>query len=101
MANPGFQITGPNAANFSLTSNTCGSSLNNGSSCTALVTFTPATTGQSAATIVVSSSTLGVSAAQVPVNGIGQAPSGITITPAQISFAQPTLEWQALLKLPS
>lgn len=91
MSNVGFQITGPNATNFTLTSSTCGSTLNNGSSCSVPVTFTPTAAGQSMATIIVSSSTLGVAAVQVPLSGIGQVVSGISITPAQISFTQPTL----------
>ena len=91
MANVAVQIIGPNGANFSITSNTCGSTLNNGSSCTVLVAFSPSAAGQSTATLVISSSTLGVAAAQVSLSGVGQAVSGITISPVQISFLQPIL----------
>ena len=91
MSNIGFQITGPSASSFSLGSTTCRPSLNNGSSCTVQVTFTPTTEGPLTATLIVTSSTLGVNPVQVPLGGIGQSASGIIISPTQIVFTQPTL----------
>ena len=55
------------------------------------VTFTPSAAGVLAATLVVTSSTLGVTPVQVPLGGIGQAASGIVISPAALFFTQPTL----------
>ena len=91
MNNPGFQLTGPSAASFSWNASACGPTLNAGSSCKVQVTFAPAAAGQLTAILVVTSSTLGVAPVQVPLSGIGQAPSGITITPSQMTFTQPTL----------
>ena len=88
MSTVGFQITGQSAASFSWKASTCGSTLGNNSSCTVQVLFTPAAAGPFSATLVVSSSTLGVTPAQVPLSGIGQSPSGISIAPSQMTFTQ-------------
>ena len=86
MANVGFQITGPAAASYSLGATTCGSVLNNGSSCTVQVILTPAGTGAIAAALAVSSSTLGVTAISVPLNGSGQLTTGLGTNPSQLTF---------------
>jgi hypothetical protein len=86
MANVGFQITGLSATSFSTGVTTCGAALNNGSSCTIQVVFTPADAGGAAATLTISSSTLGVKAVQVPLTGTGYAPDGVDVSPAQMSF---------------
>ena len=91
MNNIGFQIAGQSASSFSWSANSCGALLNSGSSCKVQVTFAPAVAGQLTATLIVTSSTLGVAPVQVPLSGIGQAPSGITITPSQMMFTQATL----------
>jgi hypothetical protein len=91
MNNIGFQIAGQSSSSFSWSASTCGASLNSGSSCKVQVTFAPAAAGQLTATLIVTSSTLGVGAVQVPLIGIGQAASGITISPSQMTFTQPTL----------
>lgn len=91
MSNIGFQVSGQSATSFSWNASTCGATLNNGSSCAVQVGFTPASAGQLSATLVVSSSTSGVTPAQVPLSGIGQAASGISISPAQMIFTQPTV----------
>jgi hypothetical protein len=91
MSNIGFQISGQSAASFSWSAGTCGVTLKSGSNCTVEVLFTPATVGLLSGTLTVSSSTSGVSPVQVPLSGIGQAVSGLSITPAQMSFTQPTL----------
>ena len=91
MSNIGFQITGQSSSSFSWNSSTCGSTLNNGGSCTVQVAFTPSAPGVLEATLVVTSSTLGVTPVQVPLGGIGQAASGIVISPDHMFFTQPTL----------
>ncbi|MGA7342656.1 MAG: choice-of-anchor D domain-containing protein, partial [Terracidiphilus sp.] len=87
MANVGFAITGPAAACYSIGATTCGAVLNNGSSCTVQVIFTPAATGPIAATLDVSSSTAGVAAASVSLNGSGQLASALGTNPSQLLFA--------------
>ncbi len=91
MSNIGFQISGPSAAGFSWSASTCRGTLNGGSSCTIQVNFVPATPGQLVATLIVTSSTMGVDPVQVPLSGIGQAASGIMISPAQMLFTEGTL----------
>ncbi|HUW80103.1 MAG TPA: choice-of-anchor D domain-containing protein, partial [Acidocella sp.] len=85
LANVGFQIAGPAAGSFSIGTTTCGAALNNGSSCTVQVIFTPAAAGGSAATLTISSSTLGVTAASVPLTGTVQA-SELGVSPSQLTF---------------
>ncbi len=86
MANVGFQITGAAAANYSISATTCSAVLNNGSSCTAQIVFTPSATGAIAATLAVSSSTTGVAAVAVPLNGSGQLAAALATNPSQITF---------------
>ena len=86
LANIGFQITGPAAASYSISSTNCGAQLNAGSSCTAQVVFTPASTGFIAATLAVSSSTPDVRAVSVPLNGSGQLTGGLSILPSLLTF---------------
>jgi hypothetical protein len=91
MSNVGFQIAGTSAGSFTWGTSTCGQTLNSTASCVVHVTFSPASAGQLNAVLIVTSSTNGVSAAQVPLSGIGQAPSGITVSPQQLAFTQATL----------
>jgi hypothetical protein len=86
MANVGFQITGAAAASYSIGATTCGAVLNNGSSCTAQIAFTPSACGVVAATLTVSTSTAGVAAAAVPLNGQGQLATGLATNPLQMTF---------------
>jgi hypothetical protein len=86
LANVGFQITGQSASSFSLSANTCAATLAIGGSCSVQVTFKPAATGGSVASLVVSSSTSGVASVTVPLNGTGQAAAGISVKPALLSF---------------
>jgi len=88
MNNVGFQISGQSASSYSWTASTCGATLNNGGNCTVQVVFTPAAAGQASATLIVSSSTQGVTPVPVPLSGIGQSNSGISITPAQMTFTE-------------
>jgi hypothetical protein len=87
MANVTLTITGAAASSYSIASNTCGASLNNGASCVVQIIFTPNATGVIAASLVVSSSTFGVASALVPLNGSGQLSSGLATNPAQLNFA--------------
>ncbi len=86
MANVGFAITGAAASNYSIAGTTCGVLLNNGSSCTVQIVFTPSATGAIAATLAVSSSTSGVAPVSVPLNGSGQLATGLSTNPSQIAF---------------
>jgi hypothetical protein len=86
MANVGFSITGGAAASYSISVTTCGALLNNGSSCTGQVVFTPSATGAISATFTVSSSTIGVAPVSVPLNGSGQLATGLATNPSQLTF---------------
>ena len=86
LANVGFQFMGQSASSFSTASTTCGATLASGGSCTVQLVFTPAVTGGSAATLVISSSTNGVAPISVPVSGTGMAPGALSVSPAQITF---------------
>ncbi len=86
VANVGFQLTGAAASSYSVPTTTCGALLNNGSSCTAQIVFTPGATGAIAATLVVSSSTTGVAPVSVPLNGSGQLTAGLATNPSQLTF---------------
>ena len=86
VANVGFQFTGAAASSYSVLTTTCGALLNNGSSCTAQIVFTPSATGSIAATLVVSSSTTGVASVSVPLNGSGQLTTGLATNPSQLTF---------------
>jgi hypothetical protein len=86
LANVGFSITGAAAPSYSISSTTCGALLNNGSSCTAQIVFTPSATGAIAATLAVSSSTLGIAPASVTLNGSGKLATGLATNPSQIAF---------------
>ena len=86
MANIGLSITGAAAASYSIAGTNCGALLNNGSSCTVQVVFTPGATGAIAAMLAVSSSTLGVAPSSVPLNGSGQLATGLSTNPSQIAF---------------
>jgi len=87
LANVGFSVTGAAASSYSIAGTNCGVVLNNGSSCTAQIVFTPGATGLMAATLAVSSSTLGVAPASVSLNGSGQLATGLATNPSQIAFS--------------
>ncbi len=79
-------LSGPAAASYSISANSCASSLGSDSSCTLQVVFTPSANGAIAATLAVSSSTLGVTAVTVALNGAGQLSGGLGSNPAQVTF---------------
>jgi hypothetical protein len=87
MADVGFQITGSAATSYAIGITTCGAALNSGSTCTVQVIFTPAASGGSAATLVISSSTLGVTPLSVPLNGNGTVTTGLSVSPSKLTFA--------------
>jgi hypothetical protein len=88
MANVSFQLTGTSVTSFATGTTTCGATLASGSNCTVQVTFAPAASSGSTATLVISSSTLGVTAAQVPLTGNGGGvAASIQVSPGTISFA--------------
>ncbi|HMG86399.1 MAG TPA: choice-of-anchor D domain-containing protein [Terracidiphilus sp.] len=91
MSSIAFQITGSSASSFTWGANGCGATLNSEASCAVQIAFSPASAGQLTATLIVTSSTRGVIPVQVPLRGIGQAPSGITVIPEHLSFTEPTL----------
>jgi hypothetical protein len=86
MANVSFQFTGDAAGSFANPSTTCGTVLNNGSSCTVQVIFTPPASGGMTGTLVVSSSTLGVKPVSVPLNNAAGIPAALQVTPPVLSF---------------
>jgi hypothetical protein len=85
MSNIGLQITGPSASAFSVSSTTCGATLNAGSNCVAQIIFTPTAIGGASATLAVSTSTLGVSPATVLLSGNGSG-SGFNVSPTQLIY---------------
>jgi hypothetical protein len=87
MANIGFAFTGTAAAEYSISSTTCGAVLSAGAYCTAEVVFTPSATGAIAATLTVSSSTPDVASVPVALNGSGQLANGLTASPASLAFS--------------
>ncbi|HZB88993.1 MAG TPA: choice-of-anchor D domain-containing protein [Terracidiphilus sp.] len=90
-----FSVAGPSATSFSISSTTCGATLNAGSSCTAQVIFTPLATGGSAATVTVTSPSPGVRAVTVALSGTATAAAGLNVTPAQLAFTVATLGQQS------
>jgi hypothetical protein len=86
VANVGFQLIGAATSSYSVTTTTCGALLNNGSSCTAQIVFTPGATGVIQATLIVSSSTSCVTPISVPLNGSGQLSAGLAANPSQLAF---------------
>ncbi len=72
--------------------NTCGSSIAAGGSCTASVTFSPTATGSAAGTLSVASSATG-SPLTVALSGTGASATGsaLTASPSSVSFASTTV----------
>jgi hypothetical protein len=83
----GFSIGGTNPGDFAISSNTCGTSLTHGNSCTVYVTFTPAAAGARSAQLQIADNVSG-SPQLVQLSGTGQA--GLTITPS-LTFAAETV----------
>src|ERR1035437_2616406 len=79
----GISITGANASSFSQT-NTCGTSVAAGASCTITVTFRPASSGTLKATVSVADNASG-SPQTVALTGTGTAPA-VSLSPASLTF---------------
>jgi hypothetical protein len=81
----GTGITGTNAADFAVSSTTCGSTLAASASCTASIVFKPAATGSFSASW---STTAGSTALAVALSGTGASSSGgrVTVSPGSLSF---------------
>jgi hypothetical protein len=80
--------TGANPGDFAVT-NTCGSSVAAGGSCTITVTFTPAALGARTAVLSIADSAAG-SPQTVNLSGTGSAPSA-NLTPTSLNFGSQTL----------
>jgi hypothetical protein len=76
-------ITGSNSGDFAQ-SNTCGSSVANGASCTISVTFTPTATGSRSANVSIADNASG-SPQTVSLTGTGIAPA-VSLSPASVPF---------------
>jgi len=86
VANVGFAISGLSASSFSMGTVTCGSTLANGSSCSAQIIFTPTAAGGASASLVVSSSNSTPNQVTVALSGGGLTPAGLNVSPTQLSF---------------
>jgi hypothetical protein len=80
------QIAGFGAGSFSISVTACGATLAAGASCILQVVFDPATTGGSAATLVISSTSPGVGAVNVGLSGTAQTALGLNVSPAALVF---------------
>jgi hypothetical protein len=87
VANVSLAITGPGASSFSMGTTTCGASLAANSSCAFPVTFTPSATGSAVATGTITTATGGVKPVTVSISGTGQAATGLSASPTQLTFA--------------
>ncbi len=90
----GVSLVGSDPARFALASNTCGSSLAAGASCTVGVTFSPTSTGARSATLRFTDNHQGNagSTQNVSLSGTGTAaPAAVaTVAPTSLSFSTPT-----------
>ena len=77
-------ISGPNAADFSITGGTCGATLNAKTSCTIIVTFTPGAIGSESATLTVTPSPDPIGPYTVGFTVAATIPA--TVTPAILSY---------------
>jgi hypothetical protein len=82
----GISITGVNSSDFTQ-SNTCGTSLPSGSSCTISVTFTPAAAQTFTAFVTINENAIG-SPHNVGLTGSGVAAGTVTISPASVNFGK-------------
>jgi hypothetical protein len=80
-------LGGTNAADYKITSNTCGSTLNAGAKCTITATFTPSALGARSASITITDNACG-SPHAIPLTGKG---TEITLTPSPANFGTQTV----------
>lgn len=71
-------------ADYAVSSNSCGTSLAAGSSCTMAVTFTPTAAGSRSGILTLAST--GSASAQVALNGTGLAAASLAFSPASLGF---------------
>jgi hypothetical protein len=81
----GFAISGPNAGDFSIASNSCPSALGPSLHCTLGVTFTPASTGARSASLTISDDASG-SPQTIPLGGTGSATQTTLSIPTTADF---------------
>jgi len=85
----GISIIGANPADFSIQSQTCGTTLAANSSCSIYVIFTPASVGSFTATLAVADNASG-SPQTVPLSGTGTAINAF-LTPSSLNFVNQTV----------
>ncbi|HTS36329.1 MAG TPA: choice-of-anchor D domain-containing protein [Candidatus Solibacter sp.] len=85
LALTGQSLTGTAATDYSITNNTCGASLDPGTSCAVSLTFTPSTTGTRSALLAFADAAQN-SPQNVALMGVGST-SAITLTPASLAYA--------------
>jgi hypothetical protein len=76
--------------------NSCGSSLLPGAQCTARITFTPASSGTTVATLSIVSQN--VSPLEVPLKGTGRSAAGLNVNPSEIAFSAQELNQPSAAK---
>jgi hypothetical protein len=82
---PGALVPGSPASSFSTGLTTCTAPLASGGACTVQVIFNPVTAGGNSASLNIAA--LGAKPVTVTLNGAGVAPSGLNVSPAQMTFA--------------
>jgi hypothetical protein len=87
MSITGFSIAGTNASDFTISSNSCTSSLAAGGKCTVKVTFTPAALGSRSAALSVTDNAC-MSPQSIALSGKG---TEITMSPSPVSFGSETI----------
>ncbi len=93
----GIAITGANTADFAQT-NTCGTSLAAGSSCTFSVTFTPQAAGARSASLVVTDNATG-SPQSAALSGNGVGVSQASLNPTSLSFGNQNVNTSSTAKV--
>jgi hypothetical protein len=86
IANVGFEMLGPFSPDFATGATTCGATLPSGGSCIVKVTFTPSSTGGSAAFLAISSTSAGVAQVLVLLSGTCTVATGLNVNPTQLTF---------------
>ena len=86
----GAALTGTNAGDFAIASNSC-SSLSVNGSCSIQVTFTPSALGARTATLTISGSGVTGLPQNVTLNGTGQSTTTFNFSPGSLSFGSPNV----------
>jgi len=77
--------TGPNAADFTISANTCGGTLAAGANCAVSVTFTPPATGVRSAALTFTTNASS-SPNDVPLSGTGVSAFAVSLSPTSLSY---------------